>query len=71
MLHQPRLVYRVALPLLVVLFGLSAIGRDRTPSEGGTYWVGALSWAAFGVLSVALIAFSLVVLVARRRTGRQ
>lgn len=71
MLGQPRLVYRVALPLLVVLFGLSAIGRDGTPSEGGTYWVGALSWAAFGVLLVALIAFSLVVLVERRRTGRQ
>ncbi len=67
MLRKPRIVYVAALPLLVVLFALSAIGKDRTPSQGGTYWVGALAWAAFGIVLVALVAFTLAVLVTRRR----
>ncbi len=70
MLRKPSLVYRAALPLLAVLFGLSTVGRDRTPSEGGSYWIGALSWAAFGVLLVAVVLFSLVVLVTRAREAR-
>lgn len=69
MVRHPRTVYRVGLPLLVVLFGLSAVGKGGSPSEGGTYWVGALSWAAFGAVTLALVAFSLAVLVARR-SGR-
>lgn len=70
MLRKPRLVYGVALPLLVVLFALSAIGKDRTPSQGGTYWVGALSWAAFGIVLLALAAYTLVVAVTWRRKVR-
>jgi hypothetical protein len=56
-------MYRVLLPLLVVAFAVSAAGGDKTPSEGGTYWIGALGWVAFGVLLVATVAFTVVVAI--------
>ena len=38
---------------IVVAFAVSAVGRDKPPSEGGTYWIGASGWVAFGVLLAA------------------
>ena len=70
MFRKPSIVHRVALPLLAVLFVLSSVGKGRTSSEGGSYWIGALSWAAFGVLLVAVVLFTLVVLVTRFRGAR-
>ncbi len=72
MLDKPSRVYRVLLPLLVVAFALSFVGRESSPSEGGTYWVGASGWFAFGVLLLVTIAFSVVVSIralARCRKG--
>lgn len=63
MLDRPSRIYRVLLPLLVVAFAVSAVGRDKTPSEGGTYWIGASGWAAFGVLLVATVVFTVVVAI--------
>lgn len=63
MLDRPSRIYRVLLPLLVVAFAASAVGRDQSPSEGGTYWIGASGWVAFGVLLVAAVAFTVVVVI--------
>ena len=63
MLDRPSRIYRVLLPLLVVAFAVSAVGGDKTPSEGGTYWIGASGWVAFGVLLVVTIAVTLVVVI--------
>jgi hypothetical protein len=71
-LDRPRHVYRVLLPLLVLTFGVSAIGKDKTPSEGGTYWIGASGWAAFCVLLLITVVFTVVLAVralARRSTS--
>lgn len=67
-LDRPLRAYRVLGPALVVFFLLSAVsgnGSDR--SDGWTYTVGALGWAAFGltlvvtvVLTVAVIGRSIV-----------
>ncbi len=74
MLERPSRMYRVLLPLLVVAFALSFVGRDNTPSEGGTYWIGASGWFAFGVLLLATVAFTVAVAVravarSRKRSG--
>ncbi len=72
MLDRPSRVYRVLLPLLVAAFALSFVGKENSPSEGGTYWVGASGWFAFGVLLLVTIAFSVVVAIralARSRRG--
>ena len=58
MLERPSRVYRVVLPLLVVAFALSFVGRDSTPSDGGTYWIGASGWFAFGVLLLVTLVFT-------------
>jgi hypothetical protein len=63
MLDRPSRIYRVLLPLLVVALAVSAVGRDKTPSEGGTYWIGASGWVAFGVLLVATLAFTVAVAI--------
>jgi hypothetical protein len=63
MLDRPSRIYRVLLPLLVAALAVSAVGGDKTPSEGGTYWIGASGWVAFGVLLVATVAFSVVVAI--------
>ena len=52
---------------LVVTFLLSSVGQDKTPSDGGLYWVGALAWAAFGVTALASLALAVVALMTRRR----
>lgn len=61
MLRRPRRTYALLLPILVVAFALSAVGKDRTPSDGGLYYVGAIGWVAFGILLLVTLAFSLVV----------
>jgi len=63
MLEKPSRVYRVVLPLLVVAFALSFLGSDTTPSDGGTYWIGASGWFAFGVLLLVTVVFSLGVAI--------
>lgn len=63
MLNRPRRVYGTLLPLLVLTFGVSAIGKDKTPSEGGTYWIGASGWTAFCVLLLITVVFTVVVAV--------
>ncbi len=63
MLEKPSRVYRVVLPLLVVAFALSFVGRQSTPSEGGTYWVGASGWFAFDVLLLVTLAFTVAVVI--------
>jgi hypothetical protein len=63
MLERPSRVYRVLLPLLVVAFALSFVGRDNTPSDGRTYWIGAGEWAAFGALLLVTLVFTLAVAV--------
>ncbi len=63
MLDRPSRIYKVLLPLLAVAFAVSAVGNDKTPSEGGTYWIGASGWVAFGVLLVATVAFTVVVAI--------
>lgn len=63
MLERPSRVYQVVLPLLVVAFALSFVGRDNTPSEGGAYWIGASGWFAFGVLLLLTLAFTVAVAV--------
>jgi len=55
--------------LLVVSFGLSGIGRHKTRSDGGLYWVGASAWVAFGV--ILLVAVLLTVALAVRRLTRR
>ena len=51
---------------IVVTFLLSAVGQDKTPSDGGLYWVGAIAWAAFGVSVLATLAFAIFTLATRR-----
>lgn len=63
MLERPSRVYRVVLPLLVVTFALSFVGSDNTPSDGGTYWIGASGWFAFGVLLLLTLVFTAAVAV--------
>lgn len=63
MLDRPSRIYRVLLPLLVAAFAVSAVGGDKTPGEGGTYWIGASGWVAFGVLLVGTIALTVVVAI--------
>jgi hypothetical protein len=55
---------------LVVTFLLSSIGQDRTPSDGGLYWVGAVAWAAFGITLLATVAFVIATFVGRRRRSQ-
>ena len=63
MLERPSRVYRVVLPLLVVAFALSFVGKDNTPSDGGAYWIGASGWFAFGVLLLVTLVFTVAVAV--------
>ncbi len=63
MLDRPSRIYRALLPLLVVAFAVSTVGGDKTPSEGGTYWIGASGWVAFSVLLVTTVAFTVVVAI--------
>lgn len=72
MLERPSRVYRVALPLLVVTFALSFVGKDNTPSDGGAYWIGASGWFAFGVLLLVTLVFTVAVAVrAVARSGKR
>ena len=61
MLRQPRKTYAILVPSLVVAFLVSSIGSDKSPSDGGLYYVGSTAWFAFGVLLVATLVFSIVV----------
>lgn len=61
MLERPSRMYRVVLPLLVVAFALSFVGRDSTASDGGAYWIGASGWFAFAVLLLVTLAFTVAV----------
>ena len=70
---QDERIYKVLLPLLLVAFVVSSIGKDKTLGQGGTYWIGASGWFAFGVLLLTTIVFTVVVAiraVARRPKGR-
>lgn len=67
--QQPRLVFGMLVPILVVMWFLSAVGGDRTPSDGALYWVGAGAWMLFGVtlLVTAAYAITQVIRLMRRR----
>lgn len=68
MLRRPSRTYALLVPSLVVAFALSAVGKERTPSDGGLYYVGATGWVVFCVILLATLVFSLVVGV--RAIGR-
>lgn len=57
------------LPALITLFVLSGIGKSNGHHKG-IYWAG-IFWAAFGVLFLATLVFSVVVAIraVRRRTA--
>jgi hypothetical protein len=65
LLGRPQIVYRVLVPLLVMFWFVGGIGKDKTSSEGGTYWVGAISWAGFLVTLLITVLFT-ITLIARR-----
>ena len=71
MLRNQRRTYALLLPSLVAAFALSAVGKDRTPSDGGLYYVGATGWVAFCVLLLATLVFTLVVGVRAIGTSRK
>lgn len=66
--EPPASNLRLALAIPCRRLALSTVGKDRTPSEGGLYYVGAAGWVAFCVLLLATLVFSLVVGV--RTIGR-
>jgi hypothetical protein len=60
MFRRPGLVYTIAVPTVIALWFVSGVGGDRTPSSGGIrYWIGAVGWAAFGIVVLATVLFSL------------
>ncbi len=67
---RPKRVYAVLIPLIVVAFFVGGIGKDRTRSEGGTYWVGATGWFMF-CAAVLLTAVFTVTVVVRMALGRR
>jgi hypothetical protein len=70
LLEKPLRAYRVLGPLLVVLFLVSGVGSDATPSDGGSYYVGAVSWAGFGLTLLVTVLFTLA-LVGRSVLGQR
>jgi hypothetical protein len=67
--QRPRLVFSVLVPTLVATWFLAGVGGDRTPSDGGLYYVGAGFWVCFGAVFVTTVLYTLVQLV-RVTTGR-
>ena len=64
-LARPGAVYRVLVPCLVGFFLVSAVGGDRTASDGGLYYVGAAGWVLFFLTLIATIVFTVVIVVGR------
>ena len=64
---QPKRVYSVLVPLMVIAFLVSGIGSNKTPSDGGTYWVGAIGWFTFCAAFLATLAFTVFVVVRMTR----
>lgn len=67
---QPKRIYSVLIPFLVVAFLVSAVGGRKTPSDGGLYWVGATGWFAFCVSLLVTAGYSVFVLATRSRRRR-
>ncbi len=55
--------------MLVATWFLAGVGGDRTPSDGGLYYVGAAFWVLFGLTLVTTVLYA-VVQLARVMTGR-
>lgn len=62
-LDRPRAVFAVLVPLMVVAWFVSGVGDERTASEGGLYWVGAIAWAVFGITLVLTVVFAVITAV--------
>jgi hypothetical protein len=70
MFNHPSRVYRLLLPGVVVAFAVSGAGKG-TPSTGGLrYWIGAGGWAAFGVLLVITLLYSVAVALRKLTSSR-
>jgi hypothetical protein len=70
---RTKRVYSVLIPVIVIAFLVSTIGNDKSRSEGGTYWVGAIGWFTFGAALLLTAAFTVIVVVRmtlRRRSVR-
>jgi hypothetical protein len=58
-------LYRALIPSLVACWFLAGVGGDRTPSDGGLYWVGAAFWLLFGLTLLGTVVFTIAVLIRR------
>lgn len=62
-LTRPTLWFRLAVPVMVVMWFLSGLARNETPSAGGMkYRVGATAWATFLITFGITLLFTLAVL---------
>lgn len=71
MLQRPRRTYAVLAVILVASFALSGVGADKTPSDGGTYWLGAAGWLVFCVALLALALVSMIFVVRGLRARKR
>lgn len=62
-INTPARVFGVLVPLLVAFWFLAGVGGERTPSDGGLYYVGAGFWVAFGLTFVFTLFYALGQLV--------
>ncbi len=67
---QPKRIYAVLIPTMIVAFLISSIGSDKTPSDGFQYWVGATGWFSFCVALLATLAFTVFVAARALRQRR-
>ena len=74
LLHQPRRVYSVLAPVLVVSFLLSGLGGGNggtTDDDGTLKLVGTAGWVVFGLALVATLAYSAAFGLHRLRSRRR
>lgn len=63
MFASPRKTYAILGVLLVACWFLSGVGGERTPDDGGLYYVGMVFWVGFGLMLVATVLFTVAVLI--------
>lgn len=65
---RPLLTYRVLVPLLVIFWFVSSVGQSEdhsAPADERWDWIGTTGWVLFGVVFLATVLFT-IVLLARR-----
>ncbi|MEY2566785.1 MAG: hypothetical protein QOE35_1314 [Actinomycetota bacterium] len=67
MFDRPWRVYRILVPLAVVAFFIAGLGADKTPTDGGMYYVAVTGWIVFCIAFVAFLVFTAGVGVRRVR----